>query len=71
MHSIQKLKLASVIPSFETTSIVVSFTIEREPGKGPNVQGIMTNYGFIVPDPTVRNRYSVWFTGGKGIVIFL
>jgi hypothetical protein len=25
----------------------------------------MTNYGYILPDPHVPNRQSVWFTGGS------
>jgi hypothetical protein len=28
------------------------------------IRGIMTNYGYILPDPQVRNRSSIWFTGG-------
>jgi hypothetical protein len=25
----------------------------------------MTNYGYLLPDPNVANRVSVWFTGGS------
>jgi hypothetical protein len=28
------------------------------------IRGIMTNYGYILPDPQVPNRLSIWFTGG-------
>ena len=28
------------------------------------IRGIMTNYGYILPDPEVPNRLSIWFTGG-------
>jgi hypothetical protein len=29
------------------------------------IRGIMTNYGYLLPDPNVANRLSVWFTGGS------
>jgi PAP_fibrillin len=29
------------------------------------IRGIMTNYGYLLPDPNVPNRVSVWFTGGS------
>lgn len=29
-----------------------------------SIRGIMTNYGYILPDPQVPNRSSIWFTGG-------
>jgi hypothetical protein len=28
------------------------------------IRGIMTNYGYVLPDPQVPNRLSIWFTGG-------
>jgi hypothetical protein len=55
-------------------SIVTAFTIEphqQEFPTAPNVAirrpilGIMTTYGYILPDPTVPNRLSIWFTGGR------
>lgn len=61
-------------------SIVVAFTIEpnqtRTGRQVPRqakekefvvrrpIRGIMTNYGYILPDPEVPNRLSIWFTGG-------
>jgi len=61
-------------------SIVVAFTIEpqqtrtgdqvpRHPKQDEFVvrypiRGIMTNYGYLLPDPEVPNRMSIWFTGG-------
>lgn len=49
-----------------TYNIVVSFTIE--PGEHSDVKepvrGVMTSYGFIVPDPSVSGRFTVWFSGG-------
>jgi hypothetical protein len=61
-------------------SIVVAFTIEpnqtrtgqqvlRYPKQDEFVirhpiRGIMTNYGYMLPDPEVPNRLSIWFTGG-------
>lgn len=29
------------------------------------IKGIMTTYGYILPDPQIPNRLSIWFTGGK------
>lgn len=61
-------------------SIVVAFTIEpnqtrtgAKPGNSSNdediierpIRGIMTNYGYMLPDPLVHNRLTVWFTGGS------
>lgn len=57
-----------------TYNIVTAFTIEphqQEFAKAPNqlirrpIMGIMTTYGFILPDPNVNNRWTIWFTGGK------
>lgn len=28
------------------------------------INGVMTNYGYVLPDPSVPNRFSIWFTGG-------
>ena len=54
---------------------MTAFTIEPYhpdfPSNSPNVdicrpiRGIMTTYGYIVPDPNVPDRFTVWFTGGK------
>jgi hypothetical protein len=60
-------------------SIIVALTIEPDQtrsGKPANgsrgedviarpIRGIMTNYGYLLPDPNVANRLSVWFTGGS------
>ena len=47
-------------------SIIASFTIERdnETGESKNLQGIMTNYGYALPDPNLPGRKSIWFSGG-------
>ena len=56
-------------------SIIASFTIEdtaeitssedaiQEHCKKP-LRGILTNYGYVLPDPTLPDRKSIWFTGG-------
>ena len=56
-------------------SIVTAFTIEPHspsfPHDAPNrdvtrpIRGIMTTYGYIIPDPLTPNRYTVWITGGR------
>jgi hypothetical protein len=67
------------VDSLRTYNIVVAFTIEpNQTRTGTNslhakqsdyvirrpIRGIMTNYGYILPDPEVPNRLSIWFTGG-------
>ena len=27
--------------------------------------GILTTYGYVLPDPNVQNHLSIWFSGGK------
>lgn len=45
------------------------FTIEQantsshDQPKEP-LRGVLTNYGYALPDPTYPNRKSIWFTGG-------
>ena len=55
-------------------SIVTAFTIEPHLADYPNapnkdvrrpIKGIMTTYGYCLPDPITPNRLSIWFTGGK------
>ena len=45
-------------------SIVVAFTIHSNDGKTRPLQGVMTNYGYVLPDPNTPNRFTVFFTGG-------
>ncbi len=40
-------------------SIIVSFTLENQ-----GLRGIMTNYGYSLPDAEHTRRQSIWFTGG-------
>ena len=42
-----------------TYNISVPFRIEDT-----NLHGILTNYGYMYPGPSIPNRYSVWFTRG-------
>lgn len=59
-----------------TYHIVTAFTIEHghELASYPNapnkdvvrsIKGIMTTYGYSLPDPKIANRHSIWFTGGS------
>jgi len=58
-----------------TYHIVTAFLIEPySPSFGPNspnsivqspIRGIMTVYGYALPDPNTPDRLSVWFSGGK------
>lgn len=66
--------------SLRTYNIVVAFTIEPNQTRTGRkvlrhqkhdeyviqrpIRGIMTNYGYLLPDPEVPNRLSIWFTGG-------
>ncbi|GKY94494.1 hypothetical protein MPSEU_000415300 [Mayamaea pseudoterrestris] len=57
----------------QTYNIVTAFTIECDSpeGNAPNkdvhrpIKGIMTTYGYTLPDPKVPSRQSVWITGGR------
>mmetsp|Transcript_21421 Transcript_21421/g.35454 ORF Transcript_21421/g.35454 Transcript_21421/m.35454 type:complete len:567 (+) Transcript_21421:150-1850(+) len=67
------------VKGLRTYNIVVALTIEPDqtragrPANGSRaedvitrpIRGIMTNYGYLLPDPNVANRLSVWFTGGS------
>lgn len=56
-------------------NIITAFTIEAHDSElGPSccnqnvrfpIKGIMTSYGYCLPDPTNPTRLSVWFTGGS------
>ena len=57
-----------------TYHIVTAFTIEPSMAAFPNapnkdvirpIRGIMTTYGYSLPDPDTPNRHSIWFTGGR------
>ena len=57
-----------------TYHVVTAFTIESPMAAFPNapnkdvirpIKGIMTTYGYSLPDPDVPNRHSIWFTGGR------
>mmetsp|Transcript_22002 Transcript_22002/g.47831 ORF Transcript_22002/g.47831 Transcript_22002/m.47831 type:complete len:606 (+) Transcript_22002:143-1960(+) len=58
----------------KTYNIIASFTIEQPdgspsnedapPDKSKKLRGILTSYGYALPDPTNPDRKSIWFTGG-------
>ena len=57
-----------------TYHIITAFTIEAASAAFPNspnkdvrrpIKGIMTTYGYSLPDPDVVNRHSIWITGGR------
>eukprot|EP00590_Aulacoseira_subarctica_P003140 CAMPEP_0172421434 /NCGR_PEP_ID=MMETSP1064-20121228/7676_1 /TAXON_ID=202472 /ORGANISM="Aulacoseira subarctica , Strain CCAP 1002/5" /LENGTH=398 /DNA_ID=CAMNT_0013161831 /DNA_START=149 /DNA_END=1345 /DNA_ORIENTATION=+ len=50
--------------TLRTYNIVVAFTIHSNDGKTRPLQGVMTNYGYVLPDPNTPNRFTVFFTGG-------
>lgn len=64
---------------FLSCSIVVALTTEPGQASGHTseetkrsqeessrpLRGIITNYGYFLPDPDVPNRISIWFTGGS------
>jgi len=57
-----------------TYHVVTAFTIEPCLASFPDapnkdvirpIKGIMTTYGYSLPDPNTPNRHSIWFTGGR------
>lgn len=59
----QLLVYSSVLTLFLYCSIIVSFTIETQ-DEDMALRGIMTNYAYTLPDPSVPGRLSIFFTGG-------
>eukprot|EP00986_Skeletonema_menzelii_P002892 scaffold843_cov143-Skeletonema_menzelii.AAC.11 len=47
----------------KTYNIIASFTVESQ-DTHKALRGIMTNYAYTLPDPSVPGRLSIWFTGG-------
>jgi hypothetical protein len=71
------VSLTSMYPVITSmNSIIVLFTIEQSTSSSSKdgstsddlakepLRGILTNYGYALPDPTHPNRKSIWFTGG-------
>ncbi len=57
-----------------TYHVVTAFTIEPNLAAYPTapnkdvsrpIKGIMTTFGYSLPDPNTPNRHSIWFTGGR------
>ena len=57
-----------------TYHVVTAFTIEPSLAEFPTapnkdvcrpIKGIMTTFGYSLPDPDTPNRHSIWFTGGR------
>lgn len=57
-----------------TYHVVTAFTVEPCLAAYPNapnknvsrpIKGIMTTFGYSLPDPNTSNRHSIWFTGGR------
>ncbi|CAB9530629.1 expressed unknown protein [Seminavis robusta] len=60
--------------ALRTYNVITAFTIEPSLAafpEAPNkdvrrpIRGIMTTYGYTLPDPEVPNRHSIWITGGR------
>ena len=55
------------IKNIFTYNIVTAFTMEEMEGN-PNrrpLRGMMITYGYMIPDPDVPHRHTVWITGGR------
>lgn len=66
--------LPCVLPFQPILSVITAFTIESSLAaypEAPNkdvrrpIRGIMTTFGYTLPDPEVPNRHSIWITGGR------
>jgi hypothetical protein len=60
--------------TLRTYNVVTAFTIEPNLAAYPTapnkdvrrpIRGLMTTYGYTLPDPEIPNRHSVWITGGR------
>jgi len=45
-------------------SIVTVFNIDDKEASATPVRGVMTTYSYMLPDPDIPNRMTVFFTGG-------
>jgi len=62
--STYNLSLSCRPEHFACYSIVVAFTVQPNERVTKPLQGVMTNYGYVLPDPNTPNRLTVFFTGG-------
>jgi hypothetical protein len=60
--------------TLRTYNVVTAFTIEPNLAAYPTapnkdvrrpIRGLMSTYGYTLPDPEIPNRHSVWITGGR------
>eukprot|EP01083_Nonionella_stella_P118391 353435_1 len=60
-----RLKTYNIIASFTIKDSGETSTSEDEPqGQTQKLRGIMTSYGYALPDPIHPDRKSIWFSGG-------
>jgi hypothetical protein len=64
----------NIVDATNHFSIMTAFTIEPplpDYPDAPNadvqrpIKGVMTTYGYTLPDPAAPDRYSLWITGGR------
>lgn len=66
-RSLQKEVLHGQGRLLRSHDISTAFTVEDDQSStssGPPLRGLMSTFGFTLPDPSVHNRLTVWFTGG-------
>jgi len=85
VFTLPKTLIDEDLTGLRTYHIVTAFTIEpyspsfgdMEERNHPNsivhspIRGIMTTYGYALPDPEKVDRLSVWFSGGKVSFLFV
>jgi len=65
MSMIALLTIFSIVLNFLLRSLCTAFTVETsEDDNGKTLKGLMTTFGYLAPDPSVKNRFTIWFTGG-------
>ena len=69
------MMMMMIVCFYDENSIVTAFSIETDsPQFGSSsrnkcvqrpLRGIITTFGYALPDPKTPNRLSIWFSGGK------
>jgi hypothetical protein len=59
------LKLYSVMTAFTVEPTLAAYPEAPNKDVMRPIKGIMTTYGYTLPDPENPNRHSVWITGGR------
>jgi len=66
-HTIYFHPFCSIVTAFTVESTLADDEFRNAPNQGVvrPIRGIMTTYGYTLPDPKNPHRHSIWITGGR------